>query len=220
MAAIQPIAIAGIHTDIGKTIVAAILTEALQADYWKPVQAGAPDQTDLMTVQQLVSNPVSRCHPEAIRLKLAASPHHAAACENKTYDCREFQFPLTDNLLLVETAGGLMSPVDARHTVADFIQYHQMPAILVTRHYLGSINHTLLCLELMKQRGIPLLCLVVNGPRDEASEAFIVPYAGSSPVIYTEQLNELTPEQISLAAQWLKAVSPLSFLYEQYQPKG
>lgn len=217
MAAIQPVAIAGIHTDIGKTIVSAILTEALQADYWKPVQAGAPDHTDRMTVQGLISNSRSRCHPEAICLQLAASPHHAAARENREYDCHQFTFPDTDNLLLVETAGGLMSPVDAQHTVADFIVYHKMPAILVTQHYLGSINHTLLCLELMRQRGIPLLCLVVNGHRDEASESFIRRYTGDSPVLFTGMLDRLHPEEVNAAAEQLKP--SLAFLYEQSQPK-
>ncbi|WP_198666954.1 dethiobiotin synthase [Taibaiella helva] len=217
MAAIQPIAIAGIHTDIGKTIVSAILTEALQADYWKPVQAGTLEHSDRMTVQELISNTRSRCHPEAIRLQLAASPHHAAACENREYDSCQFLFPETDNLLLVETAGGLMSPIDADHTVADFIACHKMPAILVTRHYLGSINHTLLCLELMRQRGIPLLCLVVNGHRDEASESFIGRYTGDSPVLFTGVLDPLNPGQIRDAAQQLK--TSLSFLYEQHQPE-
>jgi dethiobiotin synthetase len=216
MASQRTIAIAGIHTGIGKTIVSAMLVQALKADYWKPVQAGTLDNTDLMTVQGLVANEQSVFHPEALSLQMAASPHAAAANENLTVDCRDFSFPRTGNTLLVETAGGLLSPMDDRHTMADFISYHRLPTVLVTRHYLGSINHTLLCLEVMRQRQIPLACLVINGPKDEASESFIRNYTGAGPVLCAPELKTLTREQVSAAAATWEPSLLQSIFYEQY----
>lgn len=185
----ERIAIAGIHTDIGKTIVSALLCQALEADYWKPVQAGSLEHSDRMQMQSLLNSPHSQVHPEAVQLQMAASPHKAAAAEQQYFDYRTWSFPVTDNLLLVETAGGLLSPMDQHHTMADFIQHYNMPLFLVTRHYLGSINHTLLCLEVIRQRGMNLLGLIVNGTTDTASEDFIKSYSGISPVLYTPELN-------------------------------
>ena len=216
MASPKTIAIAGIHTGIGKTIVSAILAQALKADYWKPVQAGALDNSDRMIVQGLVANEQSVFHPEALALQMAASPHTAAAKENLSVDCRNFILPETGNTLLVETAGGLLSPMDDRHTMADFISRHQWPAVLVMRHYLGSINHTLLCLEVMQQRQIPLACLVVNGLRDEASESFIRNYTDAAPVLYVPELKALDREQVSAAAAALDHSLLQSIFDEQY----
>lgn len=200
----KSIAIAGIHTDIGKTIVSALLCQALEADYWKPVQAGSLEHSDRMQVQHLLDNPVSKVYPEAIQLQLAASPHKAAAAEQHFFDFRAFTFPVTDNLLLVETAGGLLSPMDGQNTMADFIGYFEMPVLLVTRNYLGSINHTLLCLEVMRQRGMNLLGLIVNGTRDSATEDFIKAYSGVSPVFYTNELKELDKATVKAEATLLR----------------
>lgn len=216
MASPKTIAIAGIHTGIGKTIISAVLTQALKADYWKPVQAGELDNTDRMTVQRLVANEQSVFHPEALALQMAASPHTAAASENIAVDCRDFTVPQTDNTLLIETAGGLLSPMDDRYTMADFISHHQLPAVLVTRHYLGSINHTLLCLEVMRQRQIPLACLVINGPVDEASESFIRNYTGAGPVLHIPELKALDREAVSTIAATLDRSLLQSIFNEQY----
>lgn len=198
------IAIAGIHTDIGKTITSAVLCQALEADYWKPVQAGSLEHTDSMQVQQLLHNSSSKVHPEALQLQLAASPHKAAAAEQVQFDFRQLRLPQTDNLLLVETAGGLLSPLDQQHTMADFIGHFNLPALLVTRHYLGSINHTLLCIENMRQRGLNLLALVVNGPRDTASEDFIQSYSGGLPLLYIGQLPALQADAVAAEARLLR----------------
>lgn len=200
----ERIAIAGIHTDIGKTIVSALLCQALEADYWKPVQAGSLDHSDSMQVQQLLDNPVSRVHPEAVRLQMAASPHKAAAAAQQHFDFREFTFPHTSNLLLVETAGGLLSPMDGQHTMADFIRHYDLPVLLVTRNYLGSINHTLLCLEVMRQRGMHLLGLIVNGPPEATTEDFIKSYSGVHPVFFTSELPLIDKAAIKAAAVLLR----------------
>ncbi|MGN6568500.1 MAG: dethiobiotin synthase [Flavipsychrobacter sp.] len=176
------IAIAGIHTNIGKTITAAVLTEALQADYWKPVQAGDLDKSDSMTVQQLISNKRSHIHQEALRLSQPMSPHAAAAIDGIEVDHTKFHLPVTDNTLFMETAGGVLSPLSNTMTMADLIQYYQLPAILVTQNYLGSINHTLLTIEVLRNRNISLLGVVVNGESNASSESYIEEY-GKVPII-------------------------------------
>ncbi len=170
------IAILGIHTGIGKTIAAAVLAEAMGADYWKPVQAGT-EERDAQTVRQLLSDGNRRVHDEAIILTQPLSPHAAAAIDNVEVDYTKFIWPKTANTLLVETAGGILSPMSATTTMADFVSHYKMPAILVSQNYLGSINHTLMSIEVLRSRGIGLLGIIVNGVANEASETFITQYS-------------------------------------------
>lgn len=196
----RKISILGIHTDIGKTVASAVMTEALQADYWKPVQAGDLNNSDSIKIKKWISNSRSVVHDEAIRLHMAASPHTAARQENRQYDFREFRVPQTNNTLLIETAGGIYSPIDDRHTMLDMVEYFQWEAVLITKNYLGSINHTLLCLEAIKRRNIDILALVVNGERNESSENFIQNYANIEKFIYVPELKEAHQETIRQAA--------------------
>ena len=175
------IAILGIHTGIGKTIASAVIAEAINADYWKPVQAGI-EERDITTVQNLLSDGANRVHKEAVVLTQPMSPHAAAAIDGVAIDYTKFVWPKTDKTLLIETAGGILSPMGENSTMADFVQYYQLPAILISQNYLGSINHTLLSIEVMKSRGIPLLGIVMNGNENESSEAFITAY-GKTPII-------------------------------------
>ncbi|MGF7231888.1 dethiobiotin synthase [Arachidicoccus sp.] len=198
------IAILGIHTDIGKTITAAIMTEALQADYWKPVQAGDLVNSDSIKIERLISNRQSVIHPEAIKLLMPASPHTAAAAENLQYNCSNFHIPSTENLLLIETAGGIFSPMDDKNTMLDFVQHHQLPVVLVSRNYLGSINHTLLCLEVLKQRNVKVLALIINGKRNESSESFIENYSGVEPIIYVNELDKIDKDTIQKEAAYFR----------------
>ncbi|SET12044.1 dethiobiotin synthase [Hymenobacter actinosclerus] len=168
--------ITGIGTDVGKTFVAAILTEALQADYWKPVQAGLTPTTDAGTVRGLVRNPVSRFWPERYRLALPASPHAAAAAEGLLLRPDDFELPTTANHLVVEGAGGLLVPLAPGFSVADLVQRLGLAVVVVSRHYLGSINHTLLTLEALRQRQIPVRGLVFNGTPNPATEEAILSY--------------------------------------------
>ncbi|TPE44413.1 dethiobiotin synthase [Pontibacter mangrovi] len=170
--------VTGIGTDVGKTVAAAILTEALQADYWKPVQAGGLDFTDTDTVKSLVSNERSVFHPEAYRLKMAASPHKAAAAEGVEIDVKGMKLPDTQNNLIVEGAGGLMVPLNKRYLVLDLVQQLGLEVILVSRNYLGSINHTLLTAEVLRYRKIPVAGIIFNGEENATSEDFIVKYTG------------------------------------------
>lgn len=199
----KQIAIAGIHTDIGKTITSAVIAEALGADYWKPVQAGNLDQSDSIQVRSLISNGSRRVHEEAVKLTQPMSPHAAAAIDELDVDHTKFVLPVTDKVLLMETAGGLLSPVSDVATVADMIQYFKLPAILVSKNYLGSINHTLLSMEVLRARKIPVIGIVINGDSNKESEQFIESYT-SVPIIARIPQMQLTPQAIAASAAAIK----------------
>jgi dethiobiotin synthetase len=170
--------IAGIGTEIGKTFISSILTEALEADYWKPVQSGALDFTDSDTVKSLISNKKAVFHPEAYRLTEPMSPHAAAAIDGIKINLDNFVLPQTDNNLIVELAGGLMVPLNDLETNMDLIKKLNLPVILVSKNYLGSINHTLLSVEILKQHKIVIKGLIFNGFPNNYSEDFILNYTG------------------------------------------
>ncbi len=167
--------VTGIGTDVGKTIVSAILCEALAADYFKPIQSGTGEDGisgDELIVKNLISNNRSKIHPCAYQLTQAMSPHAAAACDGITIDKDCIRLPQTTNTLVIEGAGGLLVPINNKHTIMDLIEpnYH---VVLVSHHYLGSINHTLLSLKLLQQCGMQT-SLVFNGNRNKATEDIII----------------------------------------------
>jgi dethiobiotin synthetase len=169
--------IAGIGTEIGKTFISSILTESLQADYWKPIQSGALDFTDSDTVRSLISNNKTIFHPEAYRLNEPMSPHAAAAIDGIEIELSKFQLPQTDNHLIVELAGGLMVPLNDRETNLDLIKKLNIPVILISKNYLGSINHTLLSAEILKINNVEVKGLIFNGEQNKYSEDFILNYS-------------------------------------------
>ncbi len=152
----KPIFITGTGTDVGKTLVAAIIAEALQADYWKPVQAGYEEGTDSITVQELLSNKKSVVHPELYRLALPASPHISAANEEIKIKLKKIKkyIPQTKNQLLIEGPGGLLVPLNEKEFVLDLIKKIKARVIIVSRNELGSINHSLLTASLLKKQKI------------------------------------------------------------------
>jgi dethiobiotin synthetase len=171
--------ITGIGTDTGKTIAAAVLAESLQADYWKPVQCGTTPETDSQTVKRLISNPVSRVHPEAYCLKEAASPHAASEKEGVKIDLAQIGIPVcTNSTLIIEGAGGLLVPLNEKDLVADLISFLGAEVILVASFYLGSINHSLLTCAELKRRNIPVLGLLFTGASNPESERIILKLSG------------------------------------------
>jgi dethiobiotin synthetase len=172
----QQYIIAGIGTEIGKTFISSILTEALQADYWKPIQSGALDFTDTDTVRSLISNNKTVFHPETYRLNQPMSPHAAAAIDGVEIELSKFQLPQTDNHLIIELAGGIMVPLNDQETNLDLIKKLNVSVILVSKNYLGSINHTLLSAEILKLNNIPVKGLIFNGEQNKYSEDFILNY--------------------------------------------
>jgi dethiobiotin synthetase len=197
------IAIAGIHTGIGKTIASAVIAEALGADYWKPVQAGVKER-DAVLVRDLLTDGGNRVHEESVLLTQPLSPHAAAAADNIVIDYKQFEWPQTQNKLIVETAGGLLSPMYNDCTMADFISYYQLPTLLVSLNYLGSINHTLMTIEVMKSRGIQLLGIIMNGLENESSESFIAEYSRVPILARIPFISELNNESVKRTAFQLK----------------
>lgn len=169
----KTIFITGIGTDVGKTITSAIITETLQADYWKPVQAGDLHHTDSMKVEQLVSNPKSVFHPSVYALQTPASPHYAAALDEIIIELSQLKRPKTKNHLVIEGAGGLLVPLNDQHTILDLIHPDDF-IIVVSRHYLGSINHTLLTLEVLKAAGLKNIGIIFSGDPYPSTEEIIL----------------------------------------------
>lgn len=168
--------VAGIGTDVGKSIASAIICQALEADYWKPVQTGSSHGSDMDTVQSLVLNSKSRFHREAYSFKLPLVPYTAAEAEGVEIDPASIVRPKSENLLVVEGAGGVVVPLTMQYTMLDLLISMQLPVILVSKFYLGSINHTLLTVEALRARGIPILGLIFNGMENRTSRALILAY--------------------------------------------
>lgn len=178
----ERIFITGIGTGVGKTITSACVTEALQGDYWKPVQTGLMDGTDTDTVYALLSNDVSVCHPEAWKLEAPASPHLAAKLEGKTIDpdviiTQLEEYEPTNRPIIIEGAGGLLVPINDNYFTSDLIAGLGAKALIVAQNYLGSINHALLTSAMLKQLGIPVLGWVFTGDY-HSNEDDIVKWSG------------------------------------------
>lgn len=165
--------ITGIGTDVGKTIASAIITEALQADYWKPIQAGDLENSDSHKVKNYVSNSKSIFHPNSYALNTPASPHHAANLDHIVIDIKNIIEPKTSNHLVIEGAGGILVPLNDNETILDLMQ-PDYKVIVVSRHYLGSINHTLMTIEVLKSRKISIAGIIFNGDENPATESIIL----------------------------------------------
>ena len=171
------IIIAGIHTNIGKTICAATICQALGYDYWKPVQAGDLENSDSVFIKSCVTNPHCTVHPEAYRLTIAASPHFAAAEDGISISKEKISLPQSLNNIVVETAGGIMSPLASNFLNIDLVQQLNLPVVVVSNNYLGSINHTLLTIEALQKRNIDIRGIVFSGHKVNATESFILQYS-------------------------------------------
>lgn len=169
--------ITGISTDVGKTIASAICVEALQADYWKPIQAGELEHSDTQKVKDLVSNKSSNFHTGIYNLTAPMSPHAAAKIDDVVISSEKIKRPRTKNNLVIEGAGGLLVPLNDNETIIDLIQPKDK-VIVVSRHYLGSINHTLLTLEILKQRNLKVHGILFSGNKNEDTESIIEQMSG------------------------------------------
>ena len=169
--------ITGIGTDVGKTVVSAILVEALEADYWKPIQAGDLEYSDTDRVREWVSNGTSVFHPNTYALNTPMSPHAAAEIDGVRIDLNSIKDPHTNNDLVIEGAGGLLVPLNDKQTILDLVR-EDYKVIVVSRNYLGSINHTLLTLEALKSRGLCIAGIVFNGEEVPTTESIIAHQGG------------------------------------------
>ncbi|HKO76472.1 MAG TPA: dethiobiotin synthase [Flavobacterium sp.] len=169
--------ITGISTDVGKTIASAIIVEALEADYWKPIQAGDVDNSDSHKVKSFISNKKTVIHPNSYLLNTPASPHLAAAIDGVTIDLKAIKEPKAENHLVIEGAGGVFVPLNETDCVIDLIQ-PDYKVIVVSRHYLGSINHTLLTIESLHNRKIAIGGIIFSGEESQATESIILNKTG------------------------------------------
>ena len=165
--------VVGISTEVGKTIVSAILTEALEADYWKPIQSGDLENSDTDKVRRLISNTRTVFHPNSYALHTPASPHLSAELDGIRIELSNIVRPETDNHLVIEAAGGLFVPLNEDDTMLDLLRPTDK-IVLVSRHYLGSINHTLLTYEALKNRGLDVCGIVFSGTPNPSTESFIL----------------------------------------------
>lgn len=169
--------ITGISTDVGKTIASAIITEALEADYWKPIQAGDLENSDSHKIKAYISNDTTVIHENSYQLNTPASPHHAAVLDGITIDLQQITEPKTKNHLVIEGAGGIFVPMNDNDCVVDLIQ-KDYKVIVVSKHYLGSINHTLLTIEALQNRKIKVAGIVFSGNENKSSEEIILKKTG------------------------------------------
>jgi dethiobiotin synthase len=184
--------VTGTDTDVGKTLVAAWLLAHLDACYWKPVQAGAKPETDSVTVRRFAEVDGDRILPEAYLLPEAIAPHEAARRAGIVIDRERLMPPACDRLLVVEGAGGLMVPLTDGAYVIDLAEELELPVILVARSTLGTINHTLLSLEAIRRRGLPLAGVVINGPETPHNRAAIERYGQVEVIAEIPRLENVT----------------------------
>ena len=163
--------VAGSGTDVGKTVACAILTQLLEGEYWKPVQCGDPSHSDTAQIQKLINFPV---HPPAYSLRAPLSPHHAARLEGIPIRPEQIIPPITSKTLIIESVGGVLVPLTSDYLSIDLFKSWNCQWILVSKHYVGSINHTLLTLDLLKKYGIPLAGLIFNGLPNPDTESVIL----------------------------------------------
>ena len=195
--------IAGIGTDSGKTLISALMCQALNADYWKPVQSGIPGDTE--EVKRLAGNHDKVFHPETYRLRKAASPHDSAKAENMVIDMNKFSVPYRAGIdLVIEGAGGLLVPLNQTHCMIDLLPSFKCCVILVSNAYLGSINHTLLSCEALRSRRIPVLGIIFNRYANQESENAILRISGLRLLLKVPELSEITPDSLKPYSLQLK----------------
>ena len=209
--------VCGTDTDVGKTVVSALLVQGLQATYWKPVQSGLEGGGDRQRVIDLLQLPEHRWIPETYAFQAAVSPHWAAELENRVLEPRRLQLPPSGTSpLVVETAGGLHVPLTRTWRQIDQLQRWNLPVVLVCRSGLGTLNHTLLSLEALASRGIPVLGLILNGPL-HADNPRTLEDLGGVPVL--AELPPLDPlSAATLSAAWQKQKLGLKFRALMHRP--
>lgn len=203
MSAPLQLVVCGTDTDVGKTVVSALLVQGLGAHYWKPVQSGLEDGGDSGRVQRLLDLPAERLWPEAYRLTAPVSPHWAAERDDLSIDPTRLALPAWDGPLVVETAGGLLVPLRRDWLQIDQIAVWGLPVLLVARSGLGTLNHTLLSLEALQRRSIPVLGLVLNGDPHPDNPRTLAALGGVPVLAELPPLDPLDRE--GLERQWQRS---------------
>ncbi|MEJ7767024.1 MAG: dethiobiotin synthase [Chitinophagaceae bacterium] len=213
----EPIFVTGTGTDVGKTVASILIARSLGADYWKPVQAGTGEDTDSQLVQRMLRDTNSLVHPETYQLKLAASPHIAARQEGIKIDLQKILLQYNKQLgsnaqLIIEGAGGLLVPLNENEQVADLILKLKAKVVLVSRNYLGSINHSLLTAAVCRQRGLNVVGWVFNDEfmhyHEEIAHWSGYPVIATIPKLAEVTLEILQHQVLSLKNAFVKMLEP------------
>ncbi|WEK33995.1 MAG: dethiobiotin synthase [Candidatus Pseudobacter hemicellulosilyticus] len=197
--------VTGIGTGVGKTMVSAILARALDADYWKPVQAGLEGGTDSEWVKAMLEGTDCQVHPESYRLQLPASPHIAARQEGIELSMQKIcsDIPVINRNLIIEGAGGLLVPLNRSFFMADLARSMQAKLVLVSRNYLGSINHSLLTARVCREMGLPVIGWIFNDQYLDYEEE-IVQWTGIPRIASIPFTNSSNPQFVATQAAALK----------------
>ncbi len=197
------VVVTGIGTGIGKTVCSGVICEALQADYWKPIQSGDLDQLDSEKVHSMTSN--TAVIPPVDLLSQPLSPHEAARIDGKVFELEQFDLPTFNKQTVIEGAGGVLVPLNEEGlTYLDVFQSWDLPLIVISQHYLGSINHTLMTVNTLLQREIEIATIVINGERNEASERVYRQHFEHIPLSYIPTITDFSKENIhEIAQQWI-----------------
>lgn len=195
--------VTGISTEVGKTLASAIIVEALQADYWKPVQAGDLENSDSHKIQRLISNSKTKIHSNSYALQTPMSPHAAAEIDGVSINLDQINEPETDNHLVIEGAGGLLVPLNDTDTIFDLIK-PEYKVVVVSRHYLGSINHSLLTINALEEKGFEV-GLVFSGNEHSTTESIILKKTNAKLIGRIEEEAKIDPYTVKKYAQQFKA---------------
>jgi dethiobiotin synthase len=188
----EKIFITGTDTDVGKTIISALLVLGLGARYWKPIQSGTEEPADAQKIQKMTGLEEEYFLPETYMLKAPLSPHLAARLERVTIDLNEIVLPDIEGPLIVEGAGGVMVPINDRHFMLDLMKKLSLPVLIVARSTLGTINHTLLTVDKLRHAGLEISGVVLNGPQNSGNKEAIEKYGRVNVLAEVEPLPELT----------------------------
>jgi len=190
--------VTGTDTGIGKTVVSALLTQGLKATYWKPIQSGLQEETDTQALKRLTGLPEHHFKEEAYRLNEPLSPHASAAIDDVEITMNAFSIPdyATDHLI-VEGAGGLMVPMNDTAMIIDLIKALEIPVLLVARSELGTLNHTFLSLEALRKRGIPIIGVIMNGPKNRSNRKAIEKYGQIEVLTEIDQIDDINSQKLS-----------------------
>jgi len=187
--------VTGTDTGIGKTVVSAMLTAGLNATYWKPVQSGLEGETDTRAVKRLTELPASHFKPETYRLSEPLSPHASAQIDGVTIDMSDFEIPdYSTNHLIIEGAGGVLVPMNDDSMMIDLMAQLNIPALVVARSELGTLNHTFLTLEALRKRHIPILGVIMNGPKNESNRKAIENYGNIDVLAEIKPMDEVNAQ--------------------------
>ena len=192
--------ICGTDTDIGKTFISALFVQGLKAFYWKPIQSGTSEGSDTSYIQQLLNIKRNRCLPEAYKFKAPVSPHWAAEKEGQSINLANLKVPNPSGPLIIETAGGLMVPLNRKILQIDQLKIWGFPVLLVAKSGLGTLNHTLLSIEALKKRNIPIKGIVLNGETHEDNPKTLMEFCNVPVLAQIPKLKEINAA--ILAQQW------------------